>query len=213
MSKKKKDVAAIVSATGFIGSFITSLWDEMEELCGTDEMYYKLVQPEGRDLVRQIAELIVDSAITVSTAYGINNAIALSFDEMVQSAKFDHVDKEFTQEHFPLEDQSKNGEEIFLMHFARYANLGSVLDKMKSKGFRPATSRHALAFAFMHSEIQQKFPVVFLGTAWDCDPNFHVNEGFATLSVKDNNYTQRALYVDYSCDGWGEDCRFAVVRI
>jgi hypothetical protein len=56
----KKDVAAIVSAMGVFTSIISLLVEFVKELGGTMESIYRLATPDGRESLKEMAQVIVD---------------------------------------------------------------------------------------------------------------------------------------------------------
>jgi hypothetical protein len=60
MAKSKKEVAAIVSALGVLGSIITTVLKAIRQMGGKDEDIYYLAVPEGELLLQEVASLIVN---------------------------------------------------------------------------------------------------------------------------------------------------------
>jgi hypothetical protein len=55
----RKDPAAIVAGAGLLTGIFTALNDAVEEIGGSDEDLHRLTKPEGGDVIKAMAQLIV----------------------------------------------------------------------------------------------------------------------------------------------------------
>lgn len=203
---KNKNVDAMISATGFIASFIVGLLAEIKGLGGSSEDVHRLVNPEGKTLLKQIAQLIVDAGKKAKQSFKITFDTALSFADMVKAGNYGYANPNITAENFSLDAEGKTEEEVFILHFDRDISSEQAIAEMDKQGLRPATITHALAFGSQHPEEQRKYPIVFLGSSWvDSDGSRRV----PCLGVDGD---ERLLGLRWFAYDWNAGCRFAAVR-
>ncbi len=203
---KNKDVEPMISATGFIAAFITGLLTEVKSLGGTAEDVHRLVNPEGKMLIKQIAQLIVDAGKKVNQSFSVTFDMALVMADMVKAGNYNYANPNITSENFPLDAEGKTEDEVFILHFDRTITSEQAIAEMDKKGLRPATITHALAFGAQHPEEQRKYPIIFLGSSWvDSD-------GRRRVPCLDVGGDKRRLDLDWFSYGWLASCRFAAVR-
>lgn len=203
---KNKNVDAMISATGFIAALITSLLEEVKRLGGTSDDVHRLVNPEGKELIEQIAQLIVDEGKKAKQSFTIFYDWEISFYEMVKAGNYLYVEPEIIKENFPLDDEGKTEEDIFILHFDRAITSEQAIAEMDKQGLRPATSTHALHFGSRYPEEQRKYPIIFLGSLWkDSDGDCYV----PCLEVDDRGRKLSLIWINSS---WIAIIRFAAVR-
>lgn len=203
---KNKNVDAMISAAGFITALITNLLAEVKSLGGSSDDVHRLVNPEGKTLIKQIAQLIVDSGKKAKQSFQISFDWEISFDEMVKAGKYGYVNRNITQKNFPLDAEGKSEEEVFILHFDRNLTSEQAIAEMDKQGLRPATSTHALHFGAKHPEEQRKYPIIFLGSSWVSSGGRRIVPCLCVYGDK------RKLYLGWFSGGWDADCRFAAVR-
>ncbi len=87
----------------------------------------------------------------------------MSFDDLVKAGKYNGVKPEITVETFPMDTEGKTEDEIFFFSLSVPLTTDRIIEEMDKKGFRPATSTHALVFGAQNTAEK---PIVFLGTNW-----------------------------------------------
>lgn len=60
-NKNATEIAAMISGAGFTAGFNNDLFRRVEEMGGTADDLHRLARPEGRSLIEQMAQLIVDA--------------------------------------------------------------------------------------------------------------------------------------------------------
>lgn len=202
---KNKNVDAMISGAGFISAFISKLLDEVRELGGTSEDVHLLVNPDGKELISQIAQFIVNAGKKARHQFMIALDPALSFADMIRAGNYSEVDQNINQENFPLDTEGKTEEEVFILHFKRDISSEQAIAEMEKQGLRPATITHALAFGAQHWK-ELKNPVIFLGSSWVRSPTHH---SVPWLGVPDDELKLSLVSFDYD---WLAPYRFAAVR-
>ena len=74
---KKKDVSILVSALGVLMGIITALVAAVKKKGGSDQDFYRLVTPEGENLIEKIADMIVRAGRKAKCAFPIFKTIKL----------------------------------------------------------------------------------------------------------------------------------------
>ena len=83
-----------------------------------------------------------------------------SFAEMVQKGRYSTVNKDITEEIFPIGKTGGSVIDIQLLHFNYYVLTETVYDEMRKRNLRPATFPELLAFGSFYSGIQRDYPIV-----------------------------------------------------
>lgn len=196
----------MISATGFISAFISNLLAEVKRLGGTSGDVHRLVNPEGKELIGQIAQLIVNEGKKAIQSFVIFIGWEFSFDEMLKAGNYDYVNPYITEKHFRLDDEGKTEEDIFILHFNRTMTSEQAIAEMDKQGLRPATFTNALYFGARYPEEQRMYPIVFLGSSW-VD-----SQGDQNVSYLDVIDGKRKLDLDWSGRDWYAGHRLAAVR-
>ncbi len=159
----KKNVPAIISATGFIATFYTSLWNAVQELGGTEPDIYRLNRPRGVSLIQQFARSIVQEA---GKYYPVTDNPRLSFVEKLLRAKLDVFPEQFSLHSGGFEGDVGTSGEIFLFEFEQRKYEYEIVEEMKKFGFKSANSVDSLNFIAQHPDALKDGPIVFLGDLW-----------------------------------------------
>lgn len=202
---KNKNVEAMISGAGFIASFIGSLLAAVTELGGSSEDVHRLVNPEGKTLIKQIAQLIVDAGNKARQTFKVKFDTGKSLADLVKAGKYSHVNRFITAENFSLDTEGKTEDEVFILHFDRIISSVQAIAEMDKQGLRPATCTHALAFGAQYQKEQRKYPIIFLGSSW---VNFDGDRYFLSLDV---DGAKRQLHLRWYGNDWNKRYRFAAV--
>ena len=198
----KKDISAIVSATGLMASFATELIREVRAQGGSDEDAYRGLADQS--LVRQFAELLVEKpadnvfTITCKGVYGTSDLVALG--------RYDWSNDWITNERFSLAKHDPVVRTIELIEFDHDPTSEKVLGEFGRRGLERPTYEDALYFGIQYPEEQRKHPVVFLHEPV-LDP-----DGDRDVLVLGGDADRRRLSLYWFGDRWGRDYVFAGVR-
>lgn len=203
---KNKNVDAMISAAGFISAFISNLLAEVKKLGGSSGDVHRLVNPEGKELIEQIAQLIVGEGKKAIQSFVVFIGWEFSFDEMLKAGNYDSVNPNITKENFRLDDEGKTEEDIFILHLDRTMTSVEAIAEMEKQKLRPATSSHAIYFGARYPEEQTKHPIIFLGSTW---VDSHGDQNVPYLDVIDG---KRRLGLEWFGRDWYAEFRFAAVR-
>ncbi len=194
MKKSAKEVSAVVSAMGALLSIVIDLVAQIKEL-GADvgECNYRLAQPDGKETLKAIAELIVKEWRKAKPF------AMMSLVKLIALSKYDWVDSNINGANFPIDESFNPNEETRLFHFGHEMTSEEVKEEMNKEGWKPATIWHLL----INSEGLQLFPIVALGSVWRSLVPY--------LYWCDFYYK---FYLDLLSLGnrWGGNCRFLAVR-
>lgn len=86
--------------------------------------------------------------------------------EMINVGKYDWVNSNITQEHFPIEGEAAQEVDLVLVHLNRWARTSEVEAEIKKQGLRPADLAELLAFGAKYPDVQKQFPIAALGSVW-----------------------------------------------
>lgn len=143
--------------------------------------------------------------ITNHPTYPVTISFDLSLAEMIKVGKYNSVNSDITEKHFPVNGKGTNEVVTELLHFNRYTESEDVFRELDRSGLRPATIEELLAFGAKYPEIQRQFPIVALGSIWRrLDARFvPCLWGFSG---------DRGLNLFWFGSRWYATCRFLAVR-
>ncbi len=130
----------------------------------------------------------------------------LSRAESIEAGKYDWVNSDITQEHFPVKGSGKQNVNIVLFHFNRTITSDEVIAEMEKAGYRPADIDELLGLGVVNPDLQKEFPIVGLGSVWR-GPG-----GSRRVPYLGWGGVERDLDLHWFGNGWGARCRFAAVR-
>ncbi len=132
----------------------------------------------------------------------------LSLAEMISAGKYDWVNDDITQEHFPLQEKGLGKIEfaITLLHFNRYISSDDAIKEMDKAGYRPVGLAELLALGGGFPDLQRQFLIVALGSVWQ-----NRGGGRYVPSLWSDG-SKRGLGLFWLGDAWNPYARFAVAR-
>lgn len=190
-----KSVVAVISALMLLVDWLSSLFKEVKKLGGNEESVYKFFADKAKIL--ETAEMIVVDK---------TKKLIQPLSDLITSLKLDWVNKNISEQNFPAqpEDLIETEKEYKEFHFGKTMTSENVIAEMNKKGFRPATTREQLKWAFKNWD--GKSIIVALGQTW-LDPGSE-----RVVSVLHLGDGERLLYLRWFYDGWGGGCCFLGVR-
>jgi len=220
----KKDKSAIVSGAGFLASFWLAFERAVKEHGGTEEDLHRLGTEDGRETIRQMAELAVAvgkpaeeeedelQRLTVTVNYippleaGEDPEEFDLLQAMIAEGNYDWVNSDITSEHFPIEGEGQVEVELHLIHLNRVATGDEVLTELDKRNLRPATIEDLLALGAIHPDLQRDFPIVAVGSVW------RRPDGHRYVPCLCGHWDgRRDLGLDWIGFRWDGDCRFLAV--
>lgn len=159
------------------------------------------VQRFLRDEVEIVVNKTAESNFTVVIDYG------LSLSEMIKLGKYDWVNNDITENHFPVKGVGKKEIVIELVHFNLILNSEDAIKEMTERGLRSATIEELLGLGAAYPDIQRKFPIVAIGSVWQGP-----DSGDRYVPCLNESASERDLHLSWLDSGWYESWRFAAVR-
>lgn len=137
--------------------------------------------------------------------------VVLDYDmtlrQMIEAAKYDWMNDDITEEHFPF-NKRENGEvELHVVHFGRDIRTKEVLARLDERGLRPAELPELLALGATHPNLQRDYPLVALGSEWR-NPGGGVD--YAILGERGDRRNLLLIWSG-SDDEWHDYYRFVAV--
>lgn len=131
----------------------------------------------------------------------------MTVSEGVARGKYDWVDPDVTQEHFPVERiGGSRSLRIELVGYPSNTSTEVILRDFAASRRRPSGLAAALAVGEHYPRAQKKRPIVFLGSRW-VSPG-----GFVCAPVLDMNGRRRELSLEPYDVSWCSQCLFAGER-
>ncbi len=177
-----------------------------------EDMQFWIKKPKL--LAAALAKVLKPEATTVASQEHIlgkpeNQTIIVQPDlplaTSIAAGKYDHVDKNLTEQNFPYDPSSVGEWEWRLVHFGRNKSSEAAVTAAEVDGWIVAKLPHLLAFGAQYPEEQRKYPVVALGSSCTVDGDRRV----PSLWSGD---VQRNLRFSFWNGDWNDSYRFLVVR-
>jgi len=197
----KLDKSVIVA--GLVASIFTMLVKKVREAGGNDEDIHRLATPDGETLLGKMADLVVSSKRQV---FKILVDFRKTLQEAIQAGKYDWVNSDITQDHFPVQGGVQKEVEAVLFHFNRIVTSDQAISEMEKQGFRPATIEELLALGASYPELQKQFPILALGSVW------RHPSGSLYVPYLAWRGCGRDLHLHWLGHVWGGHCRFVALR-
>ena len=197
----KKNVPAIVSALGVLMTIISELLSLVRQDGGTEEDFYALGTPEGKNTLKQMASLIIKAGQMARNTFRVVADYARSVEDGVKAGNYNWSNSAITSSNFPSTRKGTSEVNIHLIHFNKNMNTDQVLSELDKQGLRSAELLELLAFGVAYPEKQREFPIVALGSVW--------HRRVPCLVRGDS---ERYLDLRWIDSGWYEIYRFAAVR-
>jgi hypothetical protein len=170
---------------------------------GTYAHVHRLSRPDGEELIVKIADLIVGARAEV---FKVVVDYSQTLADMIAAGKYDWVNSDITQEHFPVKGEGKVESELVLVHLNRTASTEEVLKELDNRGLQPATIAELLAFGAKYPDKQKEFPIIALGSVWQ-PPHGH-----RLVAYLHEHASDRHLYLFWYERGWPGSSRFLASR-
>jgi hypothetical protein len=129
----------------------------------------------------------------------------MSLQAMIAAGKYDWVNPNITDEHFPVEGTGKKTFRTKLFHFGRNISSEDVVAAMKAEDFMPANHVHGLAFGATFPEEQRRYPIACLGSSAQVS-------GFRVVVCLFGGGVERGLDLGFWVGGWNGRWRFLAVQ-
>jgi len=89
-----------------------------------------------------------------------------SLAEMIQAGKYDWVNSDITDKHFPVKGSGRVELNAELIHYGKCMCSDTIIQDLDQRGLRPATLAELLAFGEKYPDEQRKYTIVELGSVW-----------------------------------------------
>jgi hypothetical protein len=203
MTRKSQVLAALM----FVVDFFSALFKELKKRGVTEEAVFDALKSKN-DLIPKMAEQIADLiADTKATTKGTLRILAnLTLTDRIARGRYDWVNSDITEEHFPTSVPADYDVEYKLFHFNHTISSDDAIKEMEKEGFRPGTLVELLALGETNPELQKQFPIVALGSTWQ-SPRGHRYVPCLYWGGSGRGLGLRWFGID-----WVDVCRFLAVR-
>jgi hypothetical protein len=205
---KRKDVSLLVSAAGWIASFVGDLISLLRDRGVSDEQIHALVTDDlsAKKMLNKIADAIAEIIKSAKSLYVVAMNYATSIEVLVKRGKYNWSNSNITTKNFPTKYTGKSDLEIDLVHFNRIISSEDVITELDKMGLRPVEAGELLKFGIKYPDVQKDFPIVALGLVWrDLGGN---REVLCLL----RNGVERNASLNYFAGAWDDYYRFAATR-
>jgi len=200
-----KKTSEFLSALGKLFEIFKAFVDEVKNQGGTDEDVSRIltdskVRQEMVALLLKKAKSVADGVVRLFVDY------TRPLAEMLKDGRFDYVNSDITEKHFPINKRPNGEVEMKLFHFNRVMESDEVIKEMAKEGYRPAESPEGLAYAKANPDEQRKYPIALLGSVWR---DWYGGRLVPCLYGVDG---ERSLRLGWFGHAWGSGYRFLAVR-
>ncbi len=138
--------------------------------------------------------------------YALTINYSRSVEDGIKAGKYDWSNSDIASSHCTSGEAGTKEISIELIHFKRGMETDEVLSELDKMNLRPATLKELLALGEKHPDLQRKFPIIALASAWQNPGDYRL---CAFLSERASG---RDLGLRWIGNRWADvDCRFAAV--
>lgn len=207
---KRKNVSLLVSAVGWIGSFVGELIPALRERGIPDEEIHAYVTEGGKAPVGKIADVLAEAIRQAKNIFWLTMNQYKTTEEAVAAGKYDHTNPSINSLNFPLRrPRIKGSREIVLLEFDYDPDPEQVFAEAKKQGLKSPDYEDVFDFGEQFPKVQRKFPVVFLHEPWR-NPHGYLH-GYLDVMVLGSDSSGRNLDLYSFRRRWDRCCRFAFV--
>ena len=156
-------------------------------------------------LQKVLRAALLPAAQSVGSTYPVTVNYDLSLAEMIKVGRYDWVNSDTTEKHFPMKGSGIKEVTTELVHFDRGMGSEDVLLELVKRDLRSAFIEELLAFGAKYPEVQRQFPVVALGSIW------RRLDGRIVPCLRRGG-SGRSLSLGWFGGRWDDDFRFLAVR-
>lgn len=208
----------MVSAIGVVLAIVTDFMAVIRELGGTDEDFYRLSKPEGKAVLRKMAQLVVTAFREKSqaAAQAVKEAVeelgwieldpAISFDERKRRGNYNYANPNITDRASHLTNKVRRF--IVLYDPRGSVSTEEMKRRIRANGDTPASADDAFEVGYTFPERQRKNPILFLDENSVCVGGF----GSQCAPVLSEWSDRRGLLLLPLAGDWLVYFRFAAVR-
>jgi|APSaa5957512576_1039674.scaffolds.fasta_scaffold93568_1 hypothetical protein len=193
----KNTVSAVASKLRLLASVLSLLSEEVRKRGGTDDYLYRLSRPDHREILVEMAKLIVDDVYPVEV-------YQVTIDQLVELGCYDVANSKINDKHFTVDQPHKCN--ILLKHFDKKMDADAVLRVLDAEGLRPATVSELLALSAKYPDLLHQFNIAALGSTWE-----HPRYCRRVVYIR-HLPGERRLELTLRLFSWRASTRFAVVR-
>lgn len=182
-----------------VAEFLTETNKELEQLGGNEEMMLEKMK-NGTGLAKDFARLIVAASSGAKKILRVLSS--LSLHDRIARRKYDWVNSDITEAHFPTSIPADYDVEYRLYEFNHEMGPEDIIKEMDADGFRPGNLAELLALDENEPELQKPFLIAAIGSKW-----LYTGYGFSFVSVLGLGGVKCSL-----CLGWFGGDELELVR-
>jgi len=205
----KKNVSAIESGAGFIGSLASKLIKRLRQMNISDEDIYELAKEgEASDtMVDKIANALAEDIQQAKNIFRLAIGKKRTTKEAVKAGNYDYANDNINNRNFPMRPRPVGEREIILLEFDYDPSSEQAIAEAEKQGLIRPDHEDALDFGEQFPEKQREHPIVFLHEPWQGPDG-----GLGVMVLGRSVSSERSLSLSGFRSGWGRHCRFAFVR-
>jgi len=189
-----------------VSTILQSLLEKVKKRGYSDDEILRVAAAQGDQLLDKFADVIAQAARKPQETLPVAVNYDLSVEEAIDAGDYQAVNENITSKNFSWKQSGKRDVEIVLVRFEHRMTSEGVVHELQEEGLRAAQLPELLAFGAAYPEVQRKFSVVGLGSAW--------RDRKGQINVPCLYAASEGRYVDLHWwdDGWYTYSRFAALH-
>ena len=185
---------------------LQSLLEKVRKRGYSDDEILEVANAQGENLLDKFADVMVAAARKPRDSYSVNVNYDLSVEEAISSGNYQAVNADINAKNFPSTRSGQAELEIVLVRFENRMKSEEVLEELAKEGLRPVDLPEFLAFGAKYPDVQRKFSIAGLGSAWKD------RKGYRNVPCLYEASEGRYLDLHWWDDAWYSYSRFAATR-
>jgi hypothetical protein len=174
----KKNIPLLVSAAGWIGSFVGELIAALQELGVPDEDIHAFVSSKGKVSVHKIADIFKESIQQSKGIFHLLDNGKRTTEDLIKAGKYDDIDDDINGKNFPIRSRKRTDIIIELIYTSPDSFVEANAEAEK-RGLKHPRYEDALLFGEQFPNAYKWKEIIFQHKEWNgkvlklsCDDNF-----------------------------------------
>lgn len=160
---RTKNISDFMGSLQFMIDFFADFLRRVEKLgVSAEKLYEALKSKEKRQAMAEACAEVLKK--TTENILSILSSLSLS--DRIAAGKYDWVNDDITEKHFPDKAEKDYEVEYRIFHFNRSISSESAIAEMEKEGFRAGNLVELLKLGETKPELQREFPIIALGSVW-----------------------------------------------
>lgn len=185
---------------------LQSLLEKVKKRGYSEDEILRVASAQGDGLLEKFADVMAEAARKPRDLFPVTVNYDLSVEQAIDAGNYQAVHADITSTNFPSARSGQAQLDVVLVRFEHRMRSEDVVQELDKEGLRPAKLPEFLAFGAKYPDVQRKFSIAGLGSAWKD------RKGYGNVPCLYEASEGRYLDLHWWDDGWYSYTRFAAIH-